>query len=275
MVWNRMRVLAGVVSACVAWPSLGAQGATYARSARDTLRFREVTNARIVLETPQGGVVVTSEHDAIIAVAFGARDVAHAWYETLMLSSSSPQGTLTPQPGALIKAPFDLSFTARGVVRLIKAPEIPGPIAAITDLAHQFDDFFVRMPTGELRAGRQWTDTNAVGDSTSDHWYKARTIAHYTVRGDTLVNGEKATAIMMQQELSVTTGGPVPEQPVRTSQRLAGSDSGVVVFSVARGRLLGRARIGVLTGAINLIQGATTTTLPQRYSFDSTISAEP
>lgn len=267
--------LAGMLLGVTLAPDVANAQAGYARSPRDTLRFHEVTNARIVLETPQGGVVVTSEHDAIIAVAFGARDAAHAWYETLMLSSSSPQGTLTPLPGALIKAPFELSISARGVVRLVKAPAIPGPIAAITDLTHQFDDFFVRLPTGALRAGRQWTDTNTVGDSTADHWYRARTIAHYTVRGDTTVNGERATAIMMQQELTVSTGGPVPDQPVRTNQRLAGSDSGVVVFSTTRGRMLGRARTGLLTGAISLIQGANTTTLGQRYSFDSTISAEP
>ncbi len=262
-----------IVAFCL--PAATSAQSHYARPRSDTLHYREVTNADIRISSPQGAITVTSEQESQIALTFGGLDSARAWYESLLLSSTSPQGTLTPETDALLKQPFHLAFTARGGVTLQRAPALPAPIAAITDLKHQFDDFFVRLPDGPLTMGRTWHDSTALGDSTSTTWYRLRTIAHYTVKGDTLFNGEPALVIGMTQEITLTSGGPVPDQPVTSSQRLEGSDSGTVIFSLTRGRMLARQRTGALTGSMTFTTSAGATMMPQRYGFDSRIDLLP
>ena len=254
--------------------ALLAQG-PYARPHTDTLRYREVTNAEIRITSPQGEIIVTSEQDSQIAITFGGLDSARAWYESLMLATTSPQGTQTPSTDSLLRQPFHLAFTARGAVTLRKAPVMPKPVAAVTDLRHQFDDFFARLPAGALTVGRTWRDTSTVGDSTGATWYRARTVARYTVKGDTVFNGERALVIAMTQELTLTSGGPVPDRPVTTSQQLSGSDAGTVIYSPVLGRMLARQRVGSLSGAISFTAATGTTTLRQRYGFDSRIDLLP
>ena len=254
--------------------ALAAQG-RYTRTRGDTLRYREVTTADITLDAAQGPIKVTSEQESQLAVTFAGRDSARAWYESLLLSASSPQGTTTPGTESLKRQPFHLRLTARGAVTLLAAPAMPAEVAAITDLTHQFDDFFLRLPAGTLTRGRSWRDTVTLGDSTGAKWYLVRREARYTVLRDTVVAGTRALVIIMQQALTLASGGPVANQPVRTAQRLVGSDSGTVIFSPATGRMLARARSGMLTGTMEITQLSGVITLPQRYTFESRIERLP
>ncbi len=267
-------LLLGVIAAASVSRAAKAQGG-YARARTDTLHYREVTNAEIRITSPQGMITVTSEQDSQIALTFGGLDSARAWYESLLLAATSPQGTQTPRTDSLLMQPFLLSFTARGAVSLRRAPIMPASVAAVTDLTHQFDDFFLRLPSGALTTGRTWRDTSVIGDSTGPTWYHARSIARYTVKGDTVFNGERALVIGMTQELTLTSGGPVPNQPVTSSQTLEGSDAGTVIYSPTRGRMLARQRLGALSGAMTFTAPSGTTTMPQRYGFDSRIDLLP
>ncbi|MBI3792534.1 MAG: hypothetical protein HY275_16860 [Gemmatimonadetes bacterium] len=274
MLRHALRLLLGCALSALALPAQP-RPAAYARAPRDTLRYHELTTASIVLRSAQGEVTVSSEQDAVIAFAFARGDSARAWYESLLLSASSPQGTQSPPTEALLRQPFHLRVTARGRLTLLQAPAVPSGVAAITDLAHQFDDFFMRLPAGALALGRAWSDTSVVGDSTGPAWYRARSVAHYAVRHDTVVNGVSAVVIAMTQELTLSSGGPVAGQPVSTAQRLAGRDSGEVVFAPAAGRMLTRVRRGTLTGTLTVRAATGDTVLPQTYGFESRIEPAP
>lgn len=77
----------------VAIQSASAEAQTvYARNARDTLRFREVTHSEVKMTMPQGEVVVPIDHDATIAIVMLPGDSARAWYDSLRLTVSSPAG---------------------------------------------------------------------------------------------------------------------------------------------------------------------------------------
>lgn len=252
-----------------------AQDARYARALRDTLRYREVTNATVHLSTAQGGADVTSEHDGLLAIAFHPRDSASAWYEQLLIASSSPQGTQAPDTRALLGRPFALHFPASGHVAVRAAPDVPADIRAVTDLTRQFEDYFLRLPGGALARGRAWRDTVTHADSGAERWYRGRVVAHYVVLGDTVVAGERVVAVSLRQEHVFATGGPVPGQPLVQRQELAGTDSGTAWFSVAQGRLVARARRGLLQGGITFTGGAQPFVVEQRYAFESRIDRQP
>ena len=241
----------------------------------DTLRFREVTRAELRLTTPQGEIPMTTEHDATIAVVRLPGDSARAWYEALVLGMSSPMGSMRPATDPALHRPFTLTFDARGRVGLLEAPPFPASFEGLTDLAHQFDDFFLRLPAQPLRAGLTWSDTTVRTDSTADKSMRRETIAAYRVERDTVVGGQPALVIGMTQQLRSRAEGPVPNQPMRAETRLEGSEEGYVVFAPAAGRLVGRRRSGSLAGDVVMRGAGGEMSLKQSFTYTSSIDAIP
>jgi hypothetical protein len=242
-------------------------------SGRDTLRFREVTHAEIRLTTPQGEIPLTSEHLATIAMVRLPGDTARAWYEALTISASGPMGTQRPATDAALRAPFTLRFDDRGRVSLVSAPTFPATFQGITDLTHQFDDFFPRLPAQPLRVGLAWSDTATRTDSTAEKSMTWRSEASYRVERDTVVDGVSALVVRMTQRLRSRSEGPVPNQPARAETVIAGTEEGYFVFAPRAGRLLGRRREGRLAGDVIMRAGAGQMALKQTYVYTSTIDA--
>ena len=260
-----------LLSAMLAAP-LAAQPAAYRRTPGDTVRLREATTAEMTLRTPGGDLPATLRHDAVVAVAFTAGDTARAWYEALAVEASGAAGLQRPATDAVLRRPFTLAMDARGRVRTLAAPEIPAAVRGITDLSHQFDDFFLRLPAAPLRVGLAWSDTVVHRDSSAARYTHATRAAHYRVERDTVVGGRRALVVSMRQAVRLEAGGPVEGQPIRTDAVLAGGDSGIVVFAPAEGRLLGRARSGEMRGTLTVRGGAEPLAIPQTYRYRSTIA---
>ena len=72
----------------------------YLLSSGDTLTYREVSIGSVQIQTPQGMVAVGSTHDALISMTPGNDDRIAAWYSSLELGSSGPEGDVTPATDA-------------------------------------------------------------------------------------------------------------------------------------------------------------------------------
>jgi hypothetical protein len=251
--------------------ALSAQSA-YARSG-DTLRFRETTDADMRISGPQGEIAMKHEHRATIAFARLPNDTARAWYESLTLSLAGPGGSMQPATDSALNAPFALTFDDRGRTRLVAAPKFPASFEGITDLTHQFDDFFPRLPRQPLRVGVAWTDTSTRIDSTADKSMRWTSIATYRVERDTAVDGVPGVVVRMTQQLRSRSEGPVPNQPVRAETQLEGTEEGFFVFAVRQGRLLGRRRQGSLNG--RLVMKAPSGQFEMKQSYDYRSSIDP
>ncbi|HEU5185123.1 MAG TPA: hypothetical protein VFU01_11170, partial [Gemmatimonadaceae bacterium] len=150
----RFVVLAALLAAV---PARAQDRPAYRFPPGDTLRYSERTDGRVTIETPNGPAHVTSEHAATIGVTRIAGDTVHAWYESLLLRDSGPGAQRKePDTEALLRAPFTLSVSDRGTVRLHAFPQMPESIAGITDLTRQFDDFFITLPAKPLKPGLTW-----------------------------------------------------------------------------------------------------------------------
>lgn len=269
------------VAVLLAAPSVGAQGGraaaapAYRRAPNDTVRLREVSTSEAVLRGPQGEIPITTRHDAVVAVAFLRGDSARAWYEQLTVEATGPQGTQRPESGPALRQPFTLRFDARGRVETLATPEFPESFRGITDLRHQFADFFLRLPASPLRAGLVWSDTVQRRDSTATtgQWMRSRSAMRYRVVGDTTVDGVRGVIIALHQDVRIEAGGPVPGQQGMTAESLLeGPDDGIFVFSPGAGRILGRHRTGELAGTLTFTTPQGPMSMKQTVRYTNTLS---
>ena len=131
---------------------------TYA-STRDTLRFREATQLEVRLTMPQGEIPMTMEQRSTISLVRLPGDSARAWFDSLAISAKGPQGEMKPETDSALNRPFRLGLDARGRVKNVNAPQWPAALQGVSDLSHQFDDFFLRLPAQPLKVGLAWADT--------------------------------------------------------------------------------------------------------------------
>lgn len=256
--------------------SATAANAQYRRSDRDTTRVREVTTSRTTLTAPTGTVELRSEHDATVALLFTGADSARAWYESLRIAMVSPQGRQEPTTREALSRPFVLSFDARGRIQTLSAPEFPAAFEAVTDLSHQFDDLFVRLPSAPLALGLAWADTAVIETrGLNDAYFRAERIIRSRVARDTTVGGESAWVIESVQRNAVSGTQRVKGQPLLVRTKLSGSDSGVVVFSAQNGRMLARQRVGSLAGTLTYEGGPQPMVLPMEQRYENSVRRVP
>ena len=249
-----------------------AQSPEYRRAAGDTLRFREVTVATSEIAAPTGTMNIRSEHDATIAVTFTRGDTARAWFQALTLRARYPGGESTPATAGLLGQPYVLTLGARGDVRTLSVPAFSREIAEASDLTHEFNDFFVRLPAVALLPGVEWTDTtsretrNAAGRT-----LVTTRIGRYRVRGDTTIGGVRGVAVEARTQNRLESSGPSPTPGMRMSTLQEGTETGTFVFSPGEGRLLARRREGSSAGHIEFIGGPQPMRLPQKMTYESAI----
>jgi hypothetical protein len=245
---------------------------TYASSG-DTLRYRDVTQGKLTLSGPQGEIPIAIEQRSQIAVVRMRGDSARAWYDSLSIAASSPAGDQRPATDSALKQPFRLAFDPRGRVKLVQAPKFPASFEGMTDLSHQFDDFFLRLPAKPLVVGLAWSDSVSRTDSTAEKMTKWSTTADYRVERDTMVGGKPAVIVSMKQHVRVSGEGPVPNQPMRATSSMDGMEDGYYVFEPKAGRVLARRRSGRMEGDIFMKGSGGEMTMKQAYTYTGTVDA--
>lgn len=254
--------------------SLPAGAQTSYASSGDTLRYRDVTQGKVLITTPQGELPITVEQRSTISVVRMRGDSARAWYDSLSIAATSAAGDQHPATDSALKQPFRLGFDSRGQVKLVQAPKFPASLEGISDLAHQFDDFFLRLPAKPLAVGLAWSDTTVRSDSTAEKYSRRATTADYRVERDTVVAGTPALVVSMKQHIVINGEGPVPNQAgMRATSQIAGEDVGYFVFAPKPGRLLGRRRTGKLGGDTVLHGAAGEMTMKQAFDYTASLEA--
>lgn len=267
----------GALVVLLAIAAAGRLSAQYQRQPGDTLRYREVLRTYITVESPQGTIPLTVLQDATIALTFGAGDTATAWYEALAIALQTPSGDQRPEATAALRQPFILKFDARGRVATLRAPQFPASFEDVSDLTKQFFDYFPRLPSDfDLSRGRAWSDTVVQPDSgPGGRTFLYRRTIDCRVVGDTTVDGEPGRLVETRQHVQLSGVGPVRDQPLTALNELSGVDSGVFVFSSTRGRLLSRARSGVLLGTITYVGATQRVVLRERFAYTNTVDRVP
>jgi hypothetical protein len=262
-----------LASAALLACALPASAQTTYASTHDTLRFRETTRVQMTLTMPQGEIPMTMEQSGALSLVRLPGDSARAWFDSLSISAKGPQGDIRPATDSALKRPFRLGFDARGRVKNVKAPEWPASLQGVTDLSHQFDDFFLRLPAQPLKVGLTWSDTVSQTDSTADrysHWVR---FTDYRVERDTTVGTSPAFVVHAKQKMTATISAPVPNQQMRSDAQLSGEEEGFFVFAPKTGRLIGRRREGKLEGPVKASGAMGEIQMNQSMSYTSAMDA--
>ena len=242
-------LLASALLVACALPA-GAQS-TYSTS-RDTLRFRETMQLRMTMTTPQGDMPMSMEHRATVALVRSAGDSARAWFDSLSLMATGPQGEQRPATDSALKLPIQFRLDARGRVSNVVAPKWPASLQGMSDPSHHFDDYFLRLPAQPLRIGLAWSDTTTYTDSTAERFARWIRRTDYRVERDTMVGTTPALVVRTKQNVSATISAPVPNQGMRSDAQINGDSEGFFVFSPKTGRLIGRRAEGKLEGPVKI-----------------------
>jgi hypothetical protein len=244
---------------------------TYAPT-RDTLRFRESTQLRMILTMPQGEMPVNVEQRSTVAVVRMPGDSARGWFDSLAVSVSGPQGEQKPATDSALKLPLRFRLDSRGRVSDVVAPKWPASLQGMADPSHFFDDFFLRLPAQPLKVGLAWSDTTTNTDSTADRFTRWIRRNAYRVERDTIVGTTPAVVVSATQNLSATISAPVPNQGMRSDAQISGEATGFFVFAKS-GRLLGRRTQGKLEGPVKVSGAAGEMQMNQAIAVTSAIDA--
>ena len=252
---------------------IGAAAQTvYSRSARDTLRYREVNSADVTVSAPQGELAVSMKQDAIVGLRFLPGDRAEAWFDSLAVSLSLPTGETTPPTASMLRQPYTLGFDARGRTRLLSAPAMSAEVRQAGDLRGQFDDFFLRLPQAPLRPGLTWTDTVTFADSTADGTVQRSVVGLYRVERDSTVRGERAFVVSLAQQMKVHSTQIQPGTG-QSESTMTGSADGFYLFAPASGRMLARRRSGSLDGNVTVVTPVGPLTAKQSMKYANSVDA--
>ncbi len=256
---------------------LEAQSAALARYriGPDTLRYAERTTSRVTMQSPRGEIVVQSVHDAGIGLRGIGDGRAEAWYERLTLQQQGPgQSSVSPSTAALLGQRYVLGVTATGQMQTLSAPVFPAPVAAITELSRQFDDFFVALPAKPLRPGVVWMDTVVRSrGARADSSMRMRHVRSYRVQRDSTINGVPAAVIAVDQVMRLESTAPMQGR-LQTRTVLEGEEHGTAVFVPSRGELVSRERRGTMSGQLTISGGSQPAAIPERYEHTSTLKLQ-
>jgi hypothetical protein len=81
-----------------------------------------------------------------------------AWYDTLAVSRTSPEGVLTPDTDGLLGGRYRGTLSPSGSYTAASRPFVPDEVAEVSDLGAALDDLLPPLPPSALAVGDQWRD---------------------------------------------------------------------------------------------------------------------
>jgi len=268
-----MRILLAFFLLCPITVPLAAQTAPrYATAGPDTLRYRETTLDISTLDTPNGIITQQIVHEAMIRLRFLGATSAEAWYETLRLSATGPQGDREPSTAALLGQKYTLGHDGRGHLTLVQAPTMPAAVDSLTDLRRQFDDFLIVLPDAPLFPGFEWSDSTGRTFSPTEGSRVTLTVRRtFRVVRDSLTLHGPAWVIASSADLALESSAPTPGKLLRIVAKQTGAESGIDLWHRTEGRMIGRTRTGQLQGKVTVEGGTEPIEFPQLRRFESSI----
>ncbi len=95
-----------------------------------------------------------------VRAAAGAKGIdLEAWYDSLAVEYTRPEGTVSPDTDGLVGGRWRGTLQPHGEVSLGDRPFIPPELLQVSDLSDQLLDFFPPLATMALAPGGRWTDS--------------------------------------------------------------------------------------------------------------------
>jgi hypothetical protein len=136
----------------------------YTAGQLDCATFIDHSAGRLDAETGAHRRHETLSRDGVLR--FRARAAAggvamEAWYDSLAVSRTSPEGTLDPDTDGLIGGRYRGLLSSSGSYEASARPFVPDLVAEVADVGAALDDLLPPLPPAPLAVGQSWN--NAAG----------------------------------------------------------------------------------------------------------------
>ena len=137
----------------------------YAANQLNCARFLEIGQSKILTEA--GGRIrnQTSARRGrwqFRAAASSADVTIVGWLDSLVLSRSSPETTITPDTDGLLGGRYRGTLSRTGVYTSKVRPFVPDEVAELAEMGGALDDFFPALPSRMLKPGEEWADSSGL-----------------------------------------------------------------------------------------------------------------
>ena len=198
----------------------------------------QVTDSNTVtVSTPQGVFNIDQVSDATLQATFadapgGVR--VTAVLTDFQASASNPMGAPTTADLGDLEGDLVFVLDARGRAQVESVPSVSGVAARLAVLDGWAHELFPRLPGRAVEAGDAWQDTvswSAEGENS----VTTTGVYSYVASGDTVVDGRELLRITVSGDAEAEQEGS--QGGMQTTATLTISESGVVLWDVARGLL--------------------------------------
>jgi hypothetical protein len=134
----------------------------YTANQLNCARFLEIGQSRILTEAGGRTRNQTSARRGrwqFRAAASSADVTVEGWLDSLVLSRSSPETTITPDTDGLLGGRYRGTLSRTGVYTSKVRPFVPDEVAELAEMGGALDDFFPALPSRMLKPGEEWADS--------------------------------------------------------------------------------------------------------------------
>ena len=250
-----------------------AQALQYSYRAGDTVRFIETMDVNGISSGRGGTLAVELARVARIALAFTATDTVRAWYDSLAMSATGPTGPRRADTRGILRVPFVLRVRSDGHAKTLFTPALPDIVRQLAEFYPPFDDFLPMLPPGITGAAATRTDTIQRNETIGDRRVVLHRIVWSRIERDTMLAGQPSYAMSIRSTLRVEVATGNATTGFASNLVLEGIETGTAFVSRS-GTLLQRSRSGEARGATTYKGRGAQVSVPQTYTYRSTIKAE-
>jgi len=202
---------------------------------------------------PMGNLQMRGTGTATLVMSFerGADGIqVTATFRELDARMSQPMGAAQSADEGDIEGPLVFTLDEKGHATLVTLPEMKGEAATLASPHSIAMQFFPLLPGGKASPGDTWTDTIYFEAEVGPGETTSTTIATYTLRGDTVVDGANLLNISMEGTADVLTFAV--SEGMEITQTFSGDISGTILWDPARSVFVGASFDQDMTGTVEV-----------------------
>jgi len=230
------------LSACIGPFAAGPSGGLmYQVPETPTLTYVTGDTSNIDIDAgPMGSMRMRGTGTATLSMIFerGAEGIqVTANFQELNARLTQPMGGAQTADQDDLEGPLVFTLDERGHTTLVSVPEMRGQAAQMANPHTVAYEFFPRLPGGAVEPGATWTDTIYYEAEVGPGETTSTTIMTYTLRGDTVVDGQTVLKIDMDGVADVVAFAVT--EGMEVTQVFSGDVTGYALWDPARAVYLG------------------------------------
>ncbi|MEX0890723.1 MAG: hypothetical protein WEB88_01045 [Gemmatimonadota bacterium] len=251
-------VLAGLTAGCAGGaapeaPVPGVPAFSYVVPEPPTLTYERTDSSVLTMElTGMGSMTINVTLRTVAALGFepGAADGVQVRVDVTELEGTVANAMAGTQRMSQTPGPALLQVSAAGDVEVLEKPTMPAELAQVVGGESLYRDYFLQLPSEDVRQGVGWVDTVTVTEDTDGMRSTSETIIRSVWARDTTWAGQSLRVVESTVDITARVEGS--SQGTRIEQQLAGNGTAVTLWDPRRHLVVARQERAEMSGTMAL-----------------------